>query len=395
MNQDAATTAATRRSTRLYLSLPIVIHGKDAQQQAFREDARTLIVNRHGARLITSQQLAVGAEVLIENPAMGRMVRANVVWVSAKQDSSGRREAGIQLAESQNIWGIEFPSDDWTTGEKAAGTPAAGGSPAPRPAPKESPSVKTSPHLNSEEIATQILQDLHETADAHARQFRERLDQVVQRIGLEVEIEMRARAGAAREQELAAIEQQISASSARLSALKAEMDELDARLAATRQSLTATLESIPSPLTTELIHEKIETEAPPQTTESAMEAARGRFQAQVEADTGQALATWRTSLYAERDSILEEARRQITMAMDSALETLNRDHEASFEEIKQRIQQEFLATKESAASQTQEALSLLGPKLQEMQERAVNDALEAFRGQVTQIFAPLPPCGNE
>jgi len=396
MNHDTATTAASRRSTRLYLSLPIVLHGKDTQQKVFREDTRTLIVNRHGARLITSQQLVVGAEIVVENPAMGSVVKANVVWVGAKHDSTGRREAGIQLVESRNIWGIEFPSDDWTNDEKVADTPVAQGAPAARPASKESASVKTPPSpLNSEEIATQILQDLHETADAHARQFRERLDQVVQRIGLEVEIDLRARAGAAKEQEFAAIEQQISASSARLSALKADLDELDARLAETRQSLAATVENIPPPLTTEHTHEKIETEALPEITESGIRAAREHFQAQVEADAGQALAAWRTNLYAERDSILEEARRQIVIAMDSALEILNRDRNAGFEEMKQRIQLEILANKESAASQTQEALSLLRPKLEEMKERVVNDAVEAFRGQVSQFLGSLPPRGNE
>ena len=85
--------------------------------------------------------------------------------------------------------------------------------------------------MSSEEIATQFLQELHETADAHTRQFRERLDQVVQRIGLELEVDLRERADAAREQEFAAMEQQVLASSERLNALKAEMEELDARLA--------------------------------------------------------------------------------------------------------------------------------------------------------------------
>ena len=253
---------ASRRSTRIYLSLPIVIRGKDAQQKAFREDTRTLIVNRHGARLITSQQLVVGAEILVENPALRSMVKANVVWVSARQDTTGRREAGIQLAESRNIWGIEFPSDDWSTDVNVADSPASKGASIPRPASAESASVRSSPSpLSSEQIATQILQDLHEIADAHARQFRERLDQVVQRIGLEAEIDLRARAAAAKEGELAAIERQISSSSTRLSGLKAELDELDARLVETRQSLTATLDSIPPPLTIEQTHAKIGAEA--------------------------------------------------------------------------------------------------------------------------------------
>jgi hypothetical protein len=373
-----------------------VIHGEDTEQKAFREDTRTLIVNRHGARLITSQRLEVGAEILVENPALRSMVKANVVWVSAKQDSTGRREAGIQLVESRNIWGIEFPSDDWSTDVKVAENPASKAASAPRPASAESASVRSSASpLSSEQIATQILRDLHEIADAHARQFRERLDQVVQRIGLEAEIDLRARAAAAKEGELAAIEQQIAGSSARLSALKAEMDELDSRLAKTRKSLTATLDSIPPAQTIEQTHAKIGAEALRGIIESGDGAPGENSQPHAEAELGAALATSMSSPHAERDMIIEEARRQIANALDSALETLSRKREAGIEEMKRHIREEILANKESLAYDTLEALNLLRPKLVEMQERAVKDALEAFRGQVSQFLGALPPSVNQ
>jgi hypothetical protein len=101
-----------RRSTRLPISLPIVIHGKDAQQEAFRESTHTLIVNQHGAKLATTHQLLLGAEVLIENTTLGSVAKANVVWVSPKYSPHGRNEVGVQLVEAQNIWGIEFPPND-------------------------------------------------------------------------------------------------------------------------------------------------------------------------------------------------------------------------------------------------------------------------------------------
>ena len=62
-----------------------------------------------------------------------------------------------------------------------------------------------------------------------------------ERIGLELEVDLRERADAAREQEFAAMEQQVLASSERLSALKAEMEELDARLAGYPGKLLAQL----------------------------------------------------------------------------------------------------------------------------------------------------------
>ena len=72
------------------------------------------------------------------------MAKANVVWVSVKRNARGLHEAGVQLVESQNIWGLEFPPDDWTTQEKEQGTPAAKEAPAPRPAPLEGAPAQTS-----------------------------------------------------------------------------------------------------------------------------------------------------------------------------------------------------------------------------------------------------------
>ncbi|MGA3323774.1 MAG: hypothetical protein ABSF45_04830 [Terriglobia bacterium] len=440
---DNSPGAETRRSTRLSISIPIVIHGKDAQQKAFKEKTHTLIVNKHGAKLATSHQLAVGTQILIENPTMGSAGEANIVWVSAKRSSQGLHEVGVQLVEAQNIWGLEFPPDDWTNQEKDQGMPAANEAIPPLPAPVENPSAQISPRAlasaakptpttrpalvksppvqtpppglasaakpapatrpalvesppaqtsrpgsasaakpapatrpapveippaqtsrpgsASEELATQFLQELHETTDAHARKFRERLDEVVEQVRLQLEMDLRGRAGAAREEEFAAIEQQVLASCERLTALKAEMAELDARLEVTRQGLGATLDSVPPPLTTEQIQEKIEAEALPVLhliTEGGIAAARERFQTEVQADFGKAVAAWRDNLSAERDSIMEEARQQIMAEVNSALEILNRNRDAGLKEMKHYIQEEIQANKERVVSQIKSKLDV-------------------------------------
>src|SRR5271157_3989 len=376
-----------RRSSRLSLALPIVIHGKDAYQKAFRESTHTLIINRHGAKFLTSQQLVVGADILVENPTLGSVAKAKVVWVSGKSKPDGSQEAGVQLVESQNIWGLEFPPDNWAPKGKDPGAPAKE-APAPRPTLTESTSAQMAPSTRtSEEIATQVLQELHETANAHARQFRARLDQVVQQVARELELDLRARASAAKESELAAIEQLILASDEHLSVMKAEMGELDARNAASQENLGATLESIPLPLTTEQIQEKIEAEALPVLhliIESGIGAARERFQAQTQADAGQALTAWRSHLHTERDSVLEETRQQIMMTVSSARETLNRDRDVALKEMKRQIQEEIQANKErvvsqikakldvSAESQSASLVDRLNETLRETGERQAN-----------------------
>ena len=353
-NQSAAD---GRRSSRVSLSLPIVVHGKDAQQNAFRESTHTLIVNKHGAKILMSQQMVMGAEVLVENPILGSVAKANVVWISPKRNQNGLYETGVQLVESQNIWGLEFPPDDWTKDREA---PAPKEAPAPRPAPAERVPAQAPPHpLTSEEIATQFLQELHETSDAYARRFRERLDQVIQRVGLQLEVDLRERAGGTIAQELAAMEEGILTSSNRLSALKVEWQALDARLAEYQANLGAALERAPLPLTPEKIHKKMEAEALSALnliTESGIAAARERIQAQVQADSAQALAAWSNSLYAERDSLLEEARQQIMAVAGSALESLNRQRDAGLEEMKRHIQEEIQENKERVALQIKSKL---------------------------------------
>ena len=361
MSNQVTGASDARRSSRITLSLPIVLHGKDSQQQAFRENTHTLILNRHGAKLLTSHQLVVGAEVLVENPTLGSVAKANVVWIGTKRDSSGLLEAGVQLVESQNIWGIEFPPDDWTA--NATNKPAATAKEAPAPTVRVEKTLTraATPSLTSEQIATQILQDLHETADAHARQFTERLDQVVQRIGLEVEIDLRARATAAKEAELAAIDHQIMASSERLSGLKSVMEDVEIRIEEARQALGETLARVPPPLTPEQIQEKVEEEALPVLhliTEGGIAAARERFQTQVQADTSQALIAWRDNLTAERETLLEEARQQITASVNSALETLGAQRGAGLQEMNRRVQEEIQANKERVVSQLKSKLDV-------------------------------------
>jgi len=109
-----------RRSTRLSIAIPIFISGTNTLGKAFREKAHTLVVNKHGAKIATAQRLAAGAEVLIENPAMGFTAKAVVIPVVADplgiDPTSGPGtppEVAVQLYEARNIWGIEFPPGDW------------------------------------------------------------------------------------------------------------------------------------------------------------------------------------------------------------------------------------------------------------------------------------------
>lgn len=105
--------ANRRRSTRLTIAIPIFISGTDALGKEFRERAHTIVVNKHGAKIVSIHQLAVGAEITIENPAMGGAAKAAVLALGAPNGPAGLPEVIVQLSEARNIWGIEFPPEDW------------------------------------------------------------------------------------------------------------------------------------------------------------------------------------------------------------------------------------------------------------------------------------------
>jgi hypothetical protein len=109
----ADTLANRRRSTRLTIAIPIFISGTDALGKEFRESAHTLVVNKHGAKIVTVHQLAIGAEIMIENPAVGGAAKAVVLGLGAPNGPADLPEVIVQLFEARNIWGIDFPPEDW------------------------------------------------------------------------------------------------------------------------------------------------------------------------------------------------------------------------------------------------------------------------------------------
>ena len=123
MNDDNS--KPNRRSTRLTISIPIIISGVDADGNSFYETVRTQVVNKHGGRIATAHRLTMGTQVLIENRTMGVVAKATVVWLGEMGDAGGLRAVGLQLLEAQNVWGITFPPEDWCSEseEKTPPTP--------------------------------------------------------------------------------------------------------------------------------------------------------------------------------------------------------------------------------------------------------------------------------
>jgi hypothetical protein len=290
--------AKGRRSTRLFISIPIVITGKDVNRKEFQENTRTLVVNKHGAKIVTAQQLSMGTEVFVENRALHTRAKANVVWLGEKRDAGN--EVGLQLADAENIWGVEFPPNDWNPAAAAEESPGPGAAPdlspaspeagiavAPLASPAgESPagqstagsegtptrvlqqpdlspaspeagiaearlaspageSPASQPSAKSEGTPTRILQQLEESANTEARQFQDRLEKVAQQIGLQMEVDLRQRAALAKAQEVGPLEQQVRALTERLSTAREDVERLEAQIQLLKGNLQPALESLP------------------------------------------------------------------------------------------------------------------------------------------------------
>ena len=95
-----------RRSTRVRLKVAIEAQGV---ADPLNCEGETEVVNLHGAFISTSIPLRVGMTVDIRVGLTGKCARATVVYVNREQP----RFCGVALEQSQNVWGIALPPEDW------------------------------------------------------------------------------------------------------------------------------------------------------------------------------------------------------------------------------------------------------------------------------------------
>ncbi|HEV2349929.1 MAG TPA: hypothetical protein VG028_08815 [Terriglobia bacterium] len=98
-----------RRSDRIMLTVRLRILGTDPAGRHFKEDARAITVNRHGARIRTRVPLRAGQAVRLINLAGDSDAEFRVVGPLAPPAESGC-DWGVECTNPHlNIWGIKFP----------------------------------------------------------------------------------------------------------------------------------------------------------------------------------------------------------------------------------------------------------------------------------------------
>jgi hypothetical protein len=102
-----------RRSSRLITSLPVRAQGTNVEGRKFRERSHTIVINVQGGLLYIQETLAVGAEIVLVNPATEEEQECRVVYVGESSDKGTR--IGIEfLSPSPHFWGVEFTQQDGT-----------------------------------------------------------------------------------------------------------------------------------------------------------------------------------------------------------------------------------------------------------------------------------------
>ena len=102
-----------RRSTRFAFVAPLIISGRDATNQPFREETETILVSFHGASLKTRNQILNGMHLTVENLLEGVAEQAICVSVAEPEPGQDHHEIAIQLLKPRNVWGVKNPPADW------------------------------------------------------------------------------------------------------------------------------------------------------------------------------------------------------------------------------------------------------------------------------------------
>ena len=97
-----------RRSDRVYLELPIILTGTDRKGQQFTEETRTLVVARHGAKIISRHILVPNQKLRIRCVKTGRESELRVAGPIGGDGED--YHYGVEILEAgPDFWGIDFP----------------------------------------------------------------------------------------------------------------------------------------------------------------------------------------------------------------------------------------------------------------------------------------------
>lgn len=101
-------TNTTRRSDRVSLELPLQLSGTDSMGQGYIEEGRTLLLSRHGAKIVLNRKLSPNQELTVRCLSTNSSADARVVGQIGRGPHG--YFYGIEFLDADaNPWKIEFP----------------------------------------------------------------------------------------------------------------------------------------------------------------------------------------------------------------------------------------------------------------------------------------------
>jgi hypothetical protein len=112
-----------RRTLRVALALPVLVHGKTDNGEKFCYKAMTRSVNRQGALVSMDEPVVMGQSILLVNENTNRPAESHVVFVKPERD--GKYLVGLEFVNPDtNFWQMTFPAPGARPLRRAPGTKA-------------------------------------------------------------------------------------------------------------------------------------------------------------------------------------------------------------------------------------------------------------------------------
>ncbi len=97
-----------RRTLRVALALPVVVHGQNDMGEKFCIRASTRSINKQGALLAMDEMVVPGQSLLIVNENTNRSAETRVAHVKRERD--GKLYVGLEFVNpDNNFWMMTFP----------------------------------------------------------------------------------------------------------------------------------------------------------------------------------------------------------------------------------------------------------------------------------------------
>jgi hypothetical protein len=97
-----------RRTLRVALSLPVIVHGANEHGEKFCVRCGTRSINKQGAQLVMDEPVVAGQDLLLVNENTNRSIESRVVY--SKKERDGHFYVGVEFVNAEsNFWKMTFP----------------------------------------------------------------------------------------------------------------------------------------------------------------------------------------------------------------------------------------------------------------------------------------------